>query len=35
MDMRDPASDRIKRFRLRYLKDVPFISIERARYYTE
>jgi pyruvate-formate lyase len=35
MDMRDPASDRIKRFRLRYLKDVPVISIERARYYTE
>jgi pyruvate-formate lyase len=35
MDLRDPASDRIKRFRLRYLKDMPVISIERARYYTE
>jgi pyruvate-formate lyase len=31
----DNASDRIKRFRSRFLDEVPFISIERARYYTE
>ena len=33
--MEDSASDRIKRFRTRFLKEIPYISIERARYYTE
>ena len=35
MYMKDEASERIKRIRRRYLDDVPGISIERARYYTE
>lgn len=35
MELIDNASDRIKRFRQRYLDEVPFISIERALYYTE
>ncbi len=33
--MNDLASDRIKRLRKRFLKDVPVISIERAKLYTE
>ena len=33
--MVDEASSRIKRFRGRYLDDMPFISIERAKFYTE
>ena len=35
MYMKDEASERIKRIRRRYLEDMPGISIERARYYTE
>ncbi len=35
MELIDNASERIKRFRQRYLDEIPFISIERARYYTE
>jgi pyruvate-formate lyase len=35
MELIDNASERIKRFRRRFLDEVPFISIERARYYTE
>jgi pyruvate-formate lyase len=35
MQPRDYASDRIKLFRRRYLEEMPVISIERARYYTE
>ncbi|MFA5064978.1 MAG: pyruvate formate lyase family protein [Dehalococcoidia bacterium] len=35
MYMKDEASERIKRIRHRYLEDMPGISIERARYYTE
>ncbi|MBN1689506.1 MAG: hypothetical protein JW901_00615 [Dehalococcoidia bacterium] len=35
MYMKDEASERIKRIRRRYLGDMPGISIERARYYTE
>ena len=35
MYMKDEASERIKRIRRRYLDDMPGISIERARYYTE
>ncbi|TFG13257.1 MAG: hypothetical protein EU535_05185 [Promethearchaeota archaeon] len=35
MDLRDNASERIKRFRRRYLDDTPYISIERAKYYTQ
>lgn len=31
----DEASDRIKRFRKRFLDDMPQISIERAKYYTD
>jgi len=34
-NMQDVASERIKRIRKRFLDDIPFISIERARYYTE
>ena len=33
--MIDEASDRIKRFRKRFLDDMPQISIERAKYYTD
>ena len=33
--MRDYASERIKRFRRRFLDEIPFVSIERAKYYTE
>jgi hypothetical protein len=35
MEIRDHATDRIKRIRTRYLRDVSIISIERAKYYTE
>ncbi|MBN2224803.1 MAG: hypothetical protein JW765_09040 [Deltaproteobacteria bacterium] len=35
MEIRDLASDRIKRIRSRYLRDLSVISIERADYYTE
>ncbi len=35
LEMVDNASDRIKRLRSRLLDDMPFISIERAKYYTE
>ena len=35
MEIRDLASDRIKRIRRRYLRDLSVISIERAKYYTE
>ncbi|MFX1443434.1 MAG: pyruvate formate lyase family protein [Promethearchaeota archaeon] len=35
MDLRDNASERIKRFRRRFLDEIPFVSIERAKYYTE
>ena len=35
MELIDNASERIKRFRQRYLDEIPFISIERARYYTD
>ncbi|MBD3214045.1 MAG: hypothetical protein GF311_15655 [Candidatus Lokiarchaeota archaeon] len=34
-NMEDTASERIKRIRKRFLDDIPFISIERAKYYTE
>lgn len=33
--MRDNASERIKRFRKRFLDEIPFVSIERAKFYTE
>ena len=35
LEMVDKASDRIKRLRGRYLDEKPFISIERAKFYTE
>jgi pyruvate-formate lyase len=35
MEIRDLASDRIKRVRRHYLRDLSVISIERAKYYTE
>jgi formate C-acetyltransferase len=35
LNMEDLASERIKRIRKRFLDDTPFISIERAKYYTE
>jgi pyruvate-formate lyase len=35
MKMRDDASERIKRLRKRYLDEKVWISIERAKYYTE
>jgi pyruvate-formate lyase len=35
MEIRDLASDRIKRIRKRYLCDLSVISVQRARYYTE
>lgn len=35
MKYQDKAGDRIRRIRARYLDEVPYISIERARYYTE
>ena len=35
MDLRDYASERIKRFRRRFLDEIPFVSIERAKYYSE
>jgi len=35
MHIKNESSERIKRIRRRYLDDVPGISIERARYYTE
>lgn len=35
MNLRDNASKRIKRFRKRFLKEKPYISIQRAKYYTE
>lgn len=35
MQIRDCASDRIRRLRRRYLEETPVVSIERARYYTE
>jgi pyruvate-formate lyase len=33
--LRDEASERIKSLRRRFLDEKPFISIERAKYYTE
>jgi pyruvate-formate lyase len=33
--LEDEASDRIRRFRTRFLKEIPYISIQRAKYYTE
>ncbi len=35
MEMIDNASERIKRIRRRLLDEIPLISIERAKYYTE
>ncbi|TFG06894.1 MAG: hypothetical protein EU539_06425 [Promethearchaeota archaeon] len=35
MDLRDKASKRIKKLRRRYLDYTPYISIQRAKYYTE
>jgi pyruvate-formate lyase len=35
LDLSDNASERIKRFRKRFLDNTPYISIERAKYYTE
>ena len=35
LDIQSGASARIARLQLRYVQEVPFISIERARYYTE
>jgi len=35
MEIRDNASDRIKRIRKRYLRELSIVSIERAKYYTE
>jgi len=29
------ADNRITRLRRRYVNEIPFISIQRARYYTE
>jgi formate C-acetyltransferase len=33
--LRDDASERIKRLRRRFLDEKPYISIERAKFYTE
>jgi len=33
--LRDEASERIKRLRRRFLDEKPYISIERAKFYTE
>ena len=33
--IRDNASERIKRLRYRFLDQKPYISIERAKFYTE
>jgi len=35
MELIDNASERIKRIRYRFLDDIPIISIERAKLYTE
>lgn len=35
MDLRDNASERIKNLRRRLLDEIPIISIQRAKYYTE
>jgi pyruvate formate-lyase/glycerol dehydratase family glycyl radical enzyme len=35
MELIDNASERIKRIRYRFLDDIPIISIERAKFYTE
>jgi formate C-acetyltransferase len=35
MELRDDASERIKRLRRRYMEEPVWISVERARYYTE
>ena len=35
MELIDTASERIKRIRYRLLDDIPIISIERAKFYTE
>ncbi|GAB4345461.1 MAG: glycyl radical protein [Candidatus Abyssubacteria bacterium] len=35
MELRDEASERIKRLRRRYMEEPVWISVERARYYTE
>jgi pyruvate-formate lyase len=35
LEMVDNACDRIKQLRRRYLDEKPFISIERAKFYTE
>jgi len=35
MELIDNASERIKRIRYRYIDDIPVISIERAKFYTE
>ncbi len=35
MRMRDEAGERIKRLRKRYLDEIVWVSVERARYYTE
>ncbi len=35
MHMVDNASARIKRIRRRFIEDIPIISIERAKYFTE
>lgn len=33
--LEDRASERIKRLRRRYLEEIPYISIERAKHFTE
>jgi len=35
MELIDNASERIKRIRYRFIVDIPVISIERAKFYTE
>ena len=35
MELIDNASERIKRIRYRFIDDIPVISIERAKFYTE
>ncbi|MBN2157562.1 MAG: hypothetical protein JW776_16060 [Candidatus Lokiarchaeota archaeon] len=33
--LEDEANARIKRFRTRFLKEIPYISIQRAKFYTQ
>ena len=35
MELIDNASERIKRIRKRFIEEMAYISIDRAKYYTE